>query len=94
MQKAILNCMYEDNVSNNNQYRNNKFFDNQFSRNHQSNKIYHFNKFERNDKLNNHFNAQVNNKRTHAEMKNEKINHCFEYYKSEHFHRDCLEKNK
>ena len=80
--------------NNNNQHKNNKFFDNQFNRNQQSDKICHFNKFKKSNKLNNDFNTQTNNKRTHAKMKNEKNNHCFECYKSRHYHRDCSEKNK
>ena len=92
IQKIILSCTREDDNSNNNQYKNNEFFNNQFNRNYQFGKVYHFNKFKKNNKLNNYFNTQTNNKRTHAEIK--KNNYCFEYYKSEHFHRNYSEKNK
>ena len=94
MQEITLNRTRDDGDSSNNQHKNNKFFDNQFNQNQQSDKARHFNKSEKNDKLNNYFNTQTNNKRTHAKMKNEKNNHCFEYNKLRHFHRDCSEKNK
>ena len=81
MQKIILSRMREDDTNNNNQHKNNKFFDNQFNRDQQFDKVRHFNKFEKKDKLNNHFNAQTNNKRTYVEMKNEKNNCYFKYYK-------------
>ena len=94
MQEITLNRTREDDDNSNNQHKNNKFFDNQFNRNQQSDKVRHFNKFEKNDKLNNHFNTSTTNKRTHAKMKNEKNNRCFECHKSGHYHRDCSEKNK
>ena len=72
MQKIRLSHTREDDNNNNNQYKFNKFFNNQFNRNQQSDKVCHFNKFEKNDKLNNYFNTQTNNKRTHAKIKNEK----------------------
>ena len=94
MQKITLNRTCEDDDNSINQHKNNKFFVNQCNRNQQSDKICHFNKFEKNDKSDNHFNTQVNNKRTHAKMKNEKNNYCFKCHKSEHYHRDCSKKNK
>ena len=94
MQEITLSRTREDDGNSNNQHKSNKFFDNQFNRNQQSDKVRHFNKFEKNEKSNNHFNTQTNNKRTHAKMKNEKNNCCFECHKSEHFHRDCSKKNK
>ena len=94
MQKIILSRTRENDVSSNNQHKNNKFFDNQFNRNYQSDKVRYFDKFERNNKSNNYFYTQTNNKRTHVEMEKEKNNYCFEYHKSEHFHRNCSEKNK
>ena len=94
MQEIILSRTREDGGNSNNQHKNNKFFDNQFNRNQQSDKVCHLNKFEKSDKLNNHFNTQTSNKRTHAKMKNEKDNRCFECYKSEHYHRNCSKKMK
>ena len=70
MQKIILSRTREGGISNINQYKSNKFFDNQFNRNHEFDKIRHFNKFEKNDKSNNYFNAQTNNKHTNAKIKN------------------------
>ena len=94
MQKITLSRTREDDDNSNNQHKNNKFFDNQFNRNQQSDKARHFNKFEKNDKSDNHFNTSTINKRTHAKMKNEKNNRCFECHKSKHYYRDCSEKNK
>ena len=94
MQKITLSRTRKGGDNSNNQHKNNKFFDNQFNRNQQSDKVRHFNKFEKNDKSNNHFNTSTANKRTHAKMKNEKNNRCFECHKSRHYHRDCSEKNE
>ena len=94
MQKITLSRTREDDDNSNNQHKSNKLFDNQFNRNQQSDKVRHFNKFEKNDKLNNYFNTSAVNKRTHAKMKNEKNNRCFECHKPRHYHRDCSEKNK
>ena len=94
MQKITSNCTREDDNNSYNQYKNNKCFHNQFHRNQQSDKVCHFNKFEKNDKLNNHFNTQTNNKRTYAKIENKKNNHCFKYYKSKYYYRDYSEKNK
>ena len=94
MQEIILNRTRDGDGNSNNQYKNNKFFDNQFNRDQQFDKARHFNKSEKKDKSKNHFNTQTNNKRTHAKMKNEKNNRCFKCHKSGHFHRDCLKKNK
>ena len=94
MQEITLSRTREDDDNSNNQHKNNKFFSNQFNRNQQSDKTRHFNKFEMKDKSDNHFNTQAKNKRTHAKMKNEKNNCCFKCQKSEHYHRDCSEKNK
>ena len=84
MQEITLNRTREDDNSNN-QYKDNKFFDNQFNRNQRSDKVHYFNKLEMNDKSNNHFNTQTNNKRTYAKMKNEKYNDYFKYYKLEYY---------
>ena len=94
MQEITLNRTREDDDNHNSQQKNNKFSEHQFNRNQQSDKLRHFNNSEKNDKSENHFEAQAQNKRTHAKMKNEKNNHCFECYKSDHFHRNCLERNK
>ena len=94
MQEITLSRTRENDDNSNNQSKSNKFFDNQSNQNQQSDKVRHFNKFEKSDKSNNHFNTSTSNKRTHAKMKNEKNNCCFECHKSEHFHRDCSEKNK
>ena len=74
IQKIILSRTRKNDDSNNNQHKNNKFFDNQFNRNHQFDKVCHFNKFEKNDKSNNHFNVQTDNKRKHPEIKNKNKN--------------------
>ena len=94
MQKITLSRTRENDDNHNFQQKNNKFFEHQFNRNQQSDKFRHFNNFEKNDKLKNHFDAQTQNKRTHAKIKNEKNNYCFECYKSDHFHRNCFERNK
>ena len=94
MQKITLNRTRENDNNSSNQHKNNKFFDNQFNWNQQSDKIRHFNKFEKNNKLNNHFNTQANNKRTYTKMKNENNNYCFKCHKSKHYYQDCSEKNK
>ena len=94
MQEITLSRTREDDGNSNNQHKNNKSFDNQFNRNQQSDKVRHFNKFEKNDKSDNHFNTSAINKRTHAKMKNEKNNRCFECHKSRHYHRNCSKKNK
>ena len=94
MQEITLSRTREDGGNSNNQHKDNKFFDNQFNRNQQSDKARHFNKFEKNDKSDNYFNTPTANKRTHAKMKNEKNKCCFECHKSEHYHRNCSEKNK
>ena len=94
IEKITLSRTREDDDNRNNQYKSNEFFDNQFNRNQQSDKVRHFNKFEKNDKSDNYFNTQTSNKRTHAKIKNEKNNCCFESYKSRLYHRDCSEKNK
>ena len=94
MQETTLSRTRESDDNSNNQHKNNKFFDNQFNRNQQSDKARHFNKFEKSGKSDNHFNTSTINKRTHAEMKNEKNNCCFECHKSRHYHRNCSEKNK
>ena len=77
MQKITFNRTRENNINSNNQYKYNKFFDNQFNRNHQSDKARHLNEFEKNYKLNNYFNAQTDNKRTHIK----KNNYYFKYHK-------------
>ena len=94
MQKIILSCTREGGDNHNFQQKDNKFFEHQFNRNQQSDKFWHFNNSEKSDKLENHSDAQTQNKRTHAKMKNEKNNCCFECHKSDHFHRDCFERNK
>ena len=94
MQKIMLSRTREDDDNHNFQQKSNKFFEHQFNRNQQFDKFRYFNNSERNDKSENYFDAQTQNKRTHAKMKNEKNNCCFECYKSDHFHRDCLERNK
>ena len=94
MQKITLSRTREDDDNHNFQQKNNKFFEHQFNRNQQFDKFRHFNNFEKNDKLKNHFDAQTQNKRTHAKMKNEKNNCYFECYKLNHFHRNCFERNK
>ena len=94
IQEITLSRTREDGDNNNNQHKNNKFFDNQFNRNQQFDKVRHLNEFKKNDKSNNYFNTSTINKRTHAKMKNEKNNRCFKCHKSGHFHRDCSEKNK
>ena len=92
MQEITLKRTRENDNNSNNQHENNKFFDNQFNRDQQPDKVRHFDKFKKNNKSDNY--SQTNNKRTHTKMKNEKNNHCFECHKSEHYHRDCSEKNK
>ena len=94
MQEITLSRTREGGDNSNNQHKNNKFFDNQFNRNQQSDKARHFNKFEKESKSDSYFNTPTVNKRTHAKMKNEKNNRYFECHKSEHYHRDCSEKNK
>ena len=94
MQETTLSRTRESDGNSNNQYKSNKFFNNQSNRNQQSDKARHFNKFEKKDKSNSHSNTPTTNKRTHAKMKNEKNNRCFECHKSGHYHRDCSEKNK
>ena len=94
MQKITLNRTREDDDNHNFQQKNNKFFEHQFNRNQQSDKFRHFNNFEKNDKSENHIDAQTQNKRTHVKMKNEKNNCCFKCHKSDHFHRNCFERNK
>ena len=94
MQKITLSRTREDDDNHNFQQKNNKFFKHQFNRNQQSDKFRHFNNFEKNDKSENHFEAQAQNKRTHAKMKNEKNNRYFKCHKSDHFHRNCFERNK
>ena len=94
MQEIALSRTRENDDNNNNQHKSNKFFNIQFNRNQQSDKARYFNKFEKNDKLNNHFNMQTSNKRTYTKMKNKKNNRCFECQILEHYHRNCLKKNK
>ena len=94
MQEITLSRTREDDDNYNFQQKNNKFFEHQSNRNQQSDKSQHFNNFEKNDKSENHFDAQTQNKRTHAKMKNEKNNYCFECHKSNHYHRDCFDRNK
>ena len=94
MQKITLSRTREDDDNYNFQQKDNKFFKHQFNRNQQFDKFRHFNNFKKNDKSENHFEAQTQNKRTHAKMKNEKNNYCFKCYKSNHFHRNCFERNK
>ena len=94
MQKITMSRTREDDDNHNFQQKNNKFFEHQFNRNQQFDKFQHFNNFEKNNKSENYFNAQTQNKRTHAKIKNEKNNRCFECYKSNYFHRDCFDQNK
>ena len=94
IQKITLSRTRENDDNHNFQQKNNKFFEHQFNRNQQFDKFRHFNNFKKNDKSENYFDAQAQNKRTHAKIKNEKNNHCFECYKSGHFHRNCFERNK
>ena len=94
MQKIILSRTREDDDNHNFQQKNNKFFEHQFNRNQQFDKFRHFHNFKKNDKLTNYFDAQTQNKRTHAKMKNEKNNRCFECYKLDHFHQNCFKRNK
>ena len=94
MQKITLNRTRKDNDNHNFQQKNNKFFEHQFNRNQQFDKPRHLNNFKKNDKSENHFDAQAQNKRTHAKMKNEKNNCCFKCYKSDHYHRNCSDQNK
>ena len=94
MQKIILNRTREDDGNHNFQQKDNKSFEHQFNRNQQSDKSRHFNNSEKNNKSENYFEAQTQNKRTHAKMKNKKNNRCFECHKSDHFHRNCFERNK
>ena len=94
MQKIILSRTREDDNNHNFQQKNNKFFEHQFNRNQQSDKFRHFNNFEKNDKSENYFDAQTQNKRTHAKIKNEKNNCYFKCHKLNHFYRNCFERNK
>ena len=94
MQKITLGRTREADDNHNFQQKNNKFSEHQFNRNQQFDKSQHFNNFEKNDKSENHFNAQAQNKRTHAKIKNEKNNRCFKCHKSDHFHRNYFERNK
>ena len=49
MQKIILDYTREGDISNNNEYKNNKFFDNYINRNYWFDKLRHFNKFKKNE---------------------------------------------
>ena len=94
MQETTLNRTRDDDDYNHSSSKNNKFFEYQLNRNQQFNKFRHFSNSEKKDKLENNFEASAQNKRTHAKMKNEKNNRCFECHKSNHYHRDCSDRNK
>ena len=89
MQETTLNRTRNDDEHNHFQLKNNKFSKHQLNRNQQSDRFRHFSNSEKKNKSENNFEALAQNKRTHAEMKNEKNNHCFECHKSNHYHRDC-----
>ena len=86
MQEITLSRTRENNDNHNFQQKENKFFEHQFNRNQQSDKFRYFNNFEKNDKSENHFDAQTQNKRTHTKIKNIKNNCYFEYHKSDYFY--------
>ena len=94
MQKIILSRTRESDDNHNFQQKDNKSFGYQFNRNQQSDKPRHPNNSEKNDKSENYSDAPTQNKRTHAKMKNEKNNCCFECHKSNHYHQNCLDRNK
>ena len=94
MQETILNRTRDDDEHNHSSSKNNKFFEHQFNRTQQSDKSRHFSNFEKKNKSESNFEASAQNKRTHAKMKNEKNNRYFECHKSNHYHRNCSDRNK
>ena len=94
MQKTTLNRTRDDDEHNHFSSKNNKFFEHQFNRIQQFNKLHHLSNSEKKSKSENNFEASAQNKRTHAKMKNEKNNCCFECHKSSHYHRNCSDCNK
>ena len=94
MQETILNRTRDDDDYNHSSLKNNKFFEHQLNRNQQSDKFRHFSNSEKRNKSESNFEVLTQNKRTHAKMKNEKNNRYFECYKSNHYYRDCLNRNK
>ena len=94
MQETTLNRTRDDNEHNHSSSKNNKFFEHQFNRIQQSDKSHHLSNSEMKNKSKSNFEASAQNKRTYAEMKNEKNNRCFKCHKSNYYHRDCLNRNK
>ena len=94
MQETTLNRTRDNNEHNHSSLKSNKFFEHQFNRTQQSDKSRHFSNFEKKNKSESNFEASAQNKRTHAKMKNEKNNRYFECHKSNHYHRNCSDRNK
>ena len=94
MQETTLGRTREGGGNHNSQQKGNKSSGHQSNRNQQSDKPRHPNNSGKGGKSGNHSEAQAQNKRTHAEMEDEKNNRCFGCHKPGHFHRDCPERNK
>ena len=86
MQETTLNRTRDDDEHNHSSSKSNKFFEHQFNRTQQSDKFRHLSNSEKRNKSESNFEASAQNKRTHAEMKNEKNNCCFKCHKSNHYY--------
>ena len=94
MQETTLNRTRDDDDHNHSSSKSNKSFEHQLNRNQQSDKLRHLSNSEKKSKSESNFEASAQNKRTHAKMKNEKNNRCFECHKLIHYHRNCSNRNK
>ena len=94
MQETTLNRTRDDDEHNHSSSKSNKFFKHQFNWIQQFDKFRHFSNSEKKNKSKSNFEASAQNKRTHAKIKNEKNNRCFKCHKSNHYHRDCSDRNK